>query len=230
MMSDEPPDKPDRGDIAQALAKALLNTVPIVGGSAAELLDLVRLPVMKRQHAWLADLAERLRALEAEGRLRVEDLPNNEAFVDAIVRALDSVRRTREQDKREALRNAVLNVALATTPEETLREMFLGFVEQFNAWHLRLLKAMDNPEAWAQVNRVRYEPALSSSLSAFIEAAFPELGGRGDFYALLWSDLRRAGLTNTDTTGLNVMMTESGWHPSRTSDLGKQFLRFIAEP
>jgi hypothetical protein len=223
-MSNEPPDKPGATDVAQALAKAMLSAVPVAGGPAAELLDLLRLPIMKRQHAWLADLAERLRALESNGRLRVEDLTQDEAFVDAIVRALESVRRPREQEKREALRNAVLNVALATTPDETLREMFLGIVEQFNAWHLRLLRAVDHPDAWAQVHTVRYDPGLSSPLSHFIEATFPDLAGRRDFYGLLWSDLSRAGLTNMGS------QSESSLTASLTSDVGKQFLTFVSEP
>ena len=141
--------------------------------------------------------------------------------------ALDAVKRTGDKEKRAALRNAILNVVLDQTPDETLQQIMLGLVDRLTAWHLRLLKAMDNPFAWAQAKSVNYQPAMTSSLDAFIEAAFPELRERKGFYGLLWAELGQAGLA---AGSLSTMMTDRGWQSSRTTEFGKQLLRFISEP
>lgn len=228
MAEQKPPDPPGTMDVVHAIAKAAVSVVPLAGGPAAELFDLLRIPAAKRQYTWLADVAERLKKLEGEKRLRIEDVVESDAFVSATIRALEAARRTSEDEKRAALRNAVLNVALAKSPDEALTQMFLDWIDRFAGWHLLLLKAFDDPPGWAKAHGVNYRPALSSSLSAFLEASFPELASRPEFYRLLWAELNQAGLTNTG--GLAAMMTENGWLASRTSDLGKQFLRFIEEP
>jgi hypothetical protein len=217
------------GDAAVAIAKAGLQSVPLIGGAAAELLaNVVTAPLERRRLEWLQQLGERLSRLEADGRLKVEDLREDEAFADVVLQASQVALRTSQREKREALRNAVINSALQLSPEESERQMFLQMIDRFTVWHLRLLKAFDNPPTWAKTNGVSYRPAMTSSLSGFLEAAFPELRNRRDLYDQVWSELGVAGLHATG--GLHTMMTETGWLASRTTETGKRFLRFIEDP
>jgi hypothetical protein len=105
--------------------------------------------------------------------------------------------------------------------------MFLQLVERFTPWHLRILKAFQNPLEWARTHQVNYRPAMTSSLTAFLLAAFPELRDREPFYQAVHGELGSAGLLSG---GLSGMMTETGWQAPRTTVRGNAFLRFIEEP
>ena len=69
---------------------------------------------------------------------------------------------------------------------------------------------------------------MIGSLSQILTSAYPELQNQRAFYDLVSKDLWNNGLMNTD--GLHAMMSASGTGASRSSDIGKQFLRFITEP
>ena len=229
--SNDPP-KATAGDVALKIATAATKgavSIALPGaGAVAELLDLVRTPLQRRQEDWLSDLAARLAALEEARRLDREHLGQDEAFLDAVARGIQAAMRTGQAEKREALRNAALNIALGTTPDEGERELFLDMVERFTAWHLRLLKAFQDPGMWARVHAVLYEPAMSSTRDAFLEAAFPELRSKSDFYSRVWSDLFQARLVNSDQLGVTASV--EAWKNRATTILGDRFLDFIAEP
>ncbi|MFK5283655.1 hypothetical protein ACI3PL_29180, partial [Lacticaseibacillus paracasei] len=61
-----------------------------------------------------------------------------------------------------------------------------------------------------------------------LTSAYPELQSQRALYDLIARELWACRLMNTD--GLHSMMTGSGTEASRTSDLGKQFIRFITDP
>lgn len=221
------PDKPGARDLAHVALKAAVSAVPIVGGPVAELMDLLQTPLQQRQYQFWAEIAERVAQLEADGRLRREDLPSSEIFLDAAARAASAAIRTGRAEKREALRNAVLNAALGSGPDESELQIFFDLVDRLTVWHLRILKAFRDPVRWAQDHNVDYRPALSSSRDAFLQRAFPELEARTSFYGRVWADLTQAGLVNG---GLSGMMTETGWRSPVTTEFGNRFLSFIEEP
>lgn len=221
------PARSKRAEVGIIATKAVTSAVPFVGGPVAELIDLLQAPLQKRQHEWWADLAERVVELEDDGRLRREGLAENESFLNAAARAASAVLRTGQREKREALRNAVLNVALDLSLDEAEQDMFLELVERFGVWHLRVLKAFENPAEWARTHQVNYHPGMSSSRGDYLEAAFPELANRKTFYGRVWADLTQAGLVSS---ALVVMMTERGWESAATTELGVRFLRFVEEP
>jgi hypothetical protein len=212
-------------DAGTAAARALVQLVPIVGGSAVELLNqAVAPPLERRRDEWMRAVAEGLEAAE----VRIADLGTRAELLDLFLQASTAAMRTSSEEKLEALRNAVVNSAIKAEPDQDERTIFVQLVDRFTPSHLLILGAFNDPLRWARDHAVNYQPAMSSGLDHFLEAAFPELRGRRDFYDVVWSDLYQAGLVNTD--GLHAMMSLSGWEPSRTSDVGKGFLRFIAAP
>lgn len=121
-MSDNPyaAPKPSKGDIGHALAKAGLSAVPVIGGSTAELFQLlVQPPLERRRAAWMERVAEGLKELEENG-LKLDDLKENEEFTSAVMQASQIAIRIHQQRKLEALRNAVLNVATGQAPDDAL--------------------------------------------------------------------------------------------------------------
>jgi hypothetical protein len=53
--------------------------------------------------------------------------------------------RNHHTEKREALCNAVLNVASGNAPQDNIQLMFLDFIDTLTPWHLRILHFFQNP-------------------------------------------------------------------------------------
>lgn len=224
----EPP-LPSLGDAAHAIARAGLSFIPVVGGPAVELLNtIVMPPLQRRREKWMRDVGEALQRLEAHGKVRLDGLSTNDDFVDTAVRATMTALRTSQEEKRAALRNAVLNAALPTAPDQAVQEMFVRWVEELTVWHLRILKLFQDPRAWAERKDIQYSGSMSTSLAQILETGLPQLRGRREFYDQVWNELHQRGLVNTSK--LQGMMTAEGALERRTTEIGDAFLRFISEP
>lgn len=224
----EPP-KPTIGDRLHTLARAGVGSIPLVGAAATELLNfLVAPPLEKRRRKWMESVGEALRALEQEGRLRLEDLQTNEVFIDTVMHASLVAVRNSQQDKIDALRNAVLNAALPSPPEESIQAIFLNLVDSSTVWHLRILRLFDDPPRWFNENgRGPLEPSMMP-LANLLEIAFPEMRGKRGLYDKIVKDLFADSLLGLDS--IHVGMSGSGVISSHSTPLGKQFLAFITKP
>lgn len=212
--------KDTKGDVVHALAKAGLSLIPFAGGPAVELFQLlVQPPLEKRRTEWMQAVGEKLQQLENNG-LNLEGLQTNEQFVSAVMHATQAAMRTHVAAKREALRNAILNVATGQAPDETVQHLLLTFVDDLTEMHLRILKVFHAP--------VPPQGLSMGGLSNVLEHCIPELRNRRDIYDQLWKDLYSRGLVNTD--GLHVTMSGSGLASRRTTGLGEALLQFTAEP
>jgi hypothetical protein len=228
MIGSSDPPKRTAGDVAHALAKGVISAVPFAGGPAAELFALVISPPLERRRdEWMNELAEALKVLEEEGRVTGERLRNSEQFITAALQATQIALRSGPGEKRQALRNAVLNSALPNPPEESEQQYFLRLIDDLTPWHLRILGLFADPEAWYE--RAGRTPQFSAgSLRALLEDAYPELRGRRDTYDQFWADLRARGLVTTDH--LHTMMTGGGLFHRRATTLGERFIKFVSSP
>lgn len=211
--------EPSKGDVAHALTKAGLSAVPIIGGPAVEIFQLlVQPPIEKRRRAWMAEIGEKLQELEAKG-LDLESLQNNEQFISAVLQASAAAIRTHRVEKLVALRNAVLNIAKGQGPEETVQHLLLSFIDTLSEMHLRILAFASAPAP---------SPGISAgALNQVLENNIPELSGHRELYDQLWRDLYSRGLISND--GLHVMMTGNGLAQRGTTTLGELLLQFISE-
>ena len=122
------------------LVKATASMVPVLGGLAAGLMEVVIGPQLeRRRNEWLNSLAERLAKLEQRvDGFRVADLADDPAFTSAMLQAGVIALRNHNAEKLAALRNAVLNVAVSSTPRRRAGTVHLAH------WHLYPL-APENP-------------------------------------------------------------------------------------
>jgi len=217
-ISDDLP-KRSKGDLAYSVLKTGIASVPIAGNAAAEFFQLlVQPPLERRRDEWMRDVSDRLRKLEEEG-LTIEKLQNNQQFVSTVMQASQISMRTHQQEKREALRNAVINSARAIFPDENMQQMFLNFVDDFTEWHIRLLKLFNAPPP---------VPGLSGGgLSTVLEHQYPQLQGQREFYDQVWRDLYVRGLVVTEHMHATIM--GRGLTQQQTTPMGVSFLSFISE-
>jgi hypothetical protein len=218
------------GDVAHTVVKAGLSAIPVIGGPLAELFAaVIEPPISRRRVQWIESIGNGLKILEEKvDGFKIEALSQNEMFITTVMQASQAAIRNHQKEKLEALRNAVLNAALPNAPEEDIQLMFLNFIDGLTPWHLRVLKFIDDPLEWGKSNNIPYLNLSSGGPSNVLEHTFPELKGRRDFYDLIVKDLFNRGLMNTES--LHGMMTEQGMYASRTTKMGKQFLKFITSP
>jgi hypothetical protein len=223
------PPKAKAGDAFHAVARAGLGAIPVAGAATSELLTaIVTPPLEKRRSAWMDEIGRALRKLEEKMGVVLESLQKKDQFIDVAVEASQIAIKSSAKEKREALKNAILNTALPNPPEESLQKMFLSFIDTLTVWHLRLLDLFNDPPAYIQRHDLQFGNISMGAMSHLIENAFPELNGRRDLYDLIWKDLYSRALVNTD--GLHTMMTGSGVVAKRTTEIGKLFLEYIKNP
>ena len=141
-------------------------------------------------------------------------------------------------NKRVALRNAIVNVAMSGAPGEVLHHMLLALVERVTHHHIMLLRCFAELDS-VGTSRDRL-PSLRQLRTALSHAVPLDKERR-----IVIDDLRRLGLIDRDYThyldkyDLDVpdmhlsIQLEAHLHVSplpKVTDLGVDFLHFIQEP
>ena len=217
--------KTSAGDVLHAVAKAGLNYVPVIGAAAAELFGLVVTPPLeKRRQAWMNEIADRIKALEGKG-INLEGLSQNEQFIDTILQATAFAIKTSDQEKLDALKNAVVNVALQEAPDKSKSQVFLALIDRFTVWHIKILSFFDNPKAWFEKAGKKPPTSYMGSMSGVLTTAFPGLAAEEELVNVIWDELHAVGFHRS--SGLKTMMSGDGALAERTTSLGKEFIQFI---
>jgi len=209
--------------------KAPLNTdglSTLNEATATEILGLILAPpITNRRIKLVTDIGQMLKDLEKENKIRLEDLLANDQFIDTVFQATSFALKTSEEEKIKAFKNAILNSALGHAPDKTISQIYLNLVDNFTTWHIRILHLVNDPESWFRNHQRAFPNYMAAGLNAVIIDAYPALKGQSELLNLIWDDLKRAGLHNSGSLG--TIMTGGGLLGSRTTDLGKKFLRFI---
>lgn len=184
-----------------------LITAPLLGSGREEWWEEVRL-----------ELNELHRRIDA---LTPEVLSKDKVFVAAMAQATQAALRTYEKEKREALKNAVVNVAVNAVVgtyidavvrppiRSDLELMFLNMIDNFTASHLQVLRHCAG-RSTESVERFRRDRDLS-------DQAIIDLLNRG-----LIKDTRPYAARGRDSFEALIV------HHWDVSPLGEQFLRFIS--
>lgn len=219
--------KNSAGDYVHAGVGAALSAIPLVGGSVAELFNLVIAPPLeKRRDEWLLRIYSSLTELQSkvEG-FKIENLTKNELFISVIMQATQLAVKNHQVEKLVALQNAVVNCASNISIEETEQLLFLKFIDDLSVWHLRILVYFENPNQWF-IDNGKEKFGSGTPRNALI-MAFSELRGRDGFIKVIIRDLYNDGLLIDEN--VNVNMSDSGVFASRTTDFGNEFLRYISQ-
>jgi hypothetical protein len=225
-METTPPRKSTGREIAERTAEAGLNAIPVIGGSlAVAFVTAVTWRLNQKREEWLEGLAEEVEELrERLGGVDLDTLVSDPRFSDAVVSAARTVEHTSQADKLEVLRNAVLNSVAPDAPDADTQAIFMSLVDRLTPTHLRMLTLWDNPPAWF-TSRGLPGPASSGSRVRTVEAALPELQGRGKLITLIASELKNAQLLAADMEG---MASDRGMMQRLTTEFGRQLVQFIS--
>jgi hypothetical protein len=221
------PEEKSGGDYAIIALKSGASAIPIVGGPAAELIGLINTPLEKRKVEWLNSLAKKVEELEKKGVFSATELQENQEFITAVTHATQIAIRSHEEEKLNALRNAVINTAKKLDVGRNMRMIFLSYIDLLSPWHLILLDFFRNPKNACSAKGIDVRKYYMGEVSQVLEDCFQELRGRRSFYDLISADLLSKGLISSD--GLHTTMSAGGMVEKRTTDIGDNFLHFISK-
>ena len=227
---DQPDSKPkkSKGDAVHTITKAGLSAIPLIGGSAAELFNaIIGPPIAKRQDEWIQGIANRLKKLEEKVKgLKLEDLSRKDSFITMMMQASQTAIRTHQQEKLEALQNAVLNSALLNAPEDDMQIIFLNLIERYSLSHIRMLKTYY--EADIEYSK-RKNLDLVYIVRGKLTAAFPDIMERLDFYYQFFNGLVVDNLVRSAYSGAPLLDNLKRFEGEITPT-GVQFMKFINSP
>jgi hypothetical protein len=206
-------------DWGLAAMTALISAIPLGGHMANEFMRLVGSPIERRRNEWMETMAAIVRRLEAES-LTIESLQENDQFISAVLQASVIAQRTHLKEKLDALRNALMNIAMGQAADEALHSAFLNYVDAFTEWHLKLLRFFQStPDARSNFNA---EEVLLQ--------AYPTLKDRPELVEAVIGDMTSRGLIDMGRMGGSNRIVGPMLAPKHTTPLGDRFLKFIAEP
>lgn len=204
-------------DHVHAIVKAAIASTPRWWAAAgAEIFSMViASPIEKRRDEFLEDLAWVVRETAARvDDLQPEKLAQNDAFVSAVCYAARIAMSTHQREKLEALRNAVLNVAISKSVNEEKHIVFLHLIEIFSVTHFEILRLFANRGLFppTRLKELRERRGLTDPMVI-------DLNDRG-----LLVDPRPYAARNRESPD---SLTLQHW---TLSPLGNDFLLFIAVP
>lgn len=197
MADDLTPPRKTIVDITHDVRGVLLRSVPIVGEPIARLVEwMMPSPFARGMDVWLAEVERSIRHLETQGAVVREDLRKDPAFMDVVLQASRAAYMTSKTDKREALRNTILNSALPNSPDDSTRQIFINILDGFTEWHVRILKFLAD-----YYQQPRTDP--SETTREGILRQYSELAVRRDFLDVIMNDLGKLALIkNSGTYGI----------------------------
>lgn len=160
--------------------------------------------------------------------LTEERLAKSEVFVSMLIETVDYAARTNVEEKLNALRNAILNVAAGPLTEDDQQTMFLAMINDFTPTHLRMLRFLQDP--LGEIRKSGFEVGIESNTPQLGTLnVFPDLNENAMFYAQCVRELFARGLLKDNKGWANMMQDKIGWG-KQTDAFGDLFLEFISSP
>ncbi|MFG1820380.1 hypothetical protein ACGFIF_41940 [Kribbella sp. NPDC049174] len=217
----QPPEEPTTELIDKLLAGAL-SSLPVAGGAAGAWYEyLMEGPYNRRLAEWRARITDVVNQLV----LKVERLLDNEVFLDAFIQSTRIAQTTHQQEKLEALRNALENSVAPDAPDVDEQARFFRLVDQFSARHILLLRwAQDHPSRRGGPVHDEQRP----NAAGIWGYPLPVLDGHDDLRTLLMDDLVSTKLVEAQAGFPRVIDLDDEYFVGEVTPLGRRFLTFIS--
>lgn len=201
-------------------AKAISELIPVGGTVSGILLELVKSPYQKRVEIWQIMVTDALNDLMTSG-FKIEDLKKNDEFIDIVLQTAAIAIRQHQEEKRQALKNAIIHSVNKDAPMFELQHLFLNYIDMFTLIHIKLLKFMQDP------SRISQQQFGFGGISHHLLKEIIELQNDRELLNAIWDDLYSKGLLSAEKSILDVTMTGSGIYTKRTTSLADKFIKYI---
>ena len=211
-------------DLGYQVIRGGLGAIPTAGGPLSVLYETVfSAPLDKRREQWLITLRVIVEELCSKVKeLSPEKLSQNETFVTVCLHASNIAIRTHQEEKLNALRNAVFNTVKDADVDENKKLIFVRLIDVFTPLHLKVLVFLSNPGAILNELHSRNHTSTQTyygGMRGIWEAAHPEYRGSDALIDIVMRDIY--------ASGLSFRQEMAGYSDPLLSKLGIEFLSFI---
>ena len=190
---------------------AIAGSPELVATGALAFFGSILSPILRRRsNQYLNSLHESIIELQKEFKeFKPENLSKNERFATAVVKTTQIALRTNQDEKREILKNAVINSVLKDTIEEDLQYVFINSIDVLTPTHINALQEFVNLKQTVDEDR-----AIMDII---------------DKYKEFISDLSSQGFLNFhDDKGGSILLEQAPYIPMYSiTEKGSKFLEFI---
>jgi hypothetical protein len=225
-------DKATRIGIASADSLIALSSgisVPLSGPLLEFYNAFVQSPQQTRLLVLLEEIIEKLSELEANSIVTLENLQNNDLFHSILIEATIVARKTHNQQKRNMLKNAVVNSVTNTSINDDFAALFVRYIDELTISHISLLEKMHSSAN--ELQKIEKFEELYESLVSTKE--------NKDTFKFLCEDLILRGLVRIsqgilnpndlyETDGETFEKEGEDNRPKvKITELGNEFLKFV---
>ena len=220
--------KPDKVDIAMAGLRATMNLLPGASFFDQYWATFLSTPLELRRASWFQELYERVKYLEEHRGIDISTLPDNPQFIDALLKITPLVQANSQNEKRQAFKNALTNIAIKASPGQTKTHLFLRLVDVLSVDHIRVLQFIDNPEKWCSERGITmpYFGGSTRSLPYIMNKVHCDVGDE-TVANMIFVDLYNNSLTASKIHTQLGSYTATDAARSQSSSIGREFLEFI---
>lgn len=233
--------KPTFSDIVYRSSRAGLSAVPFIGSALSEILGFaVETPIEKRKTKFMLALKSEFDKLKDKGSIDVKELVNNDEFIDVFFQVYDLALKNSQQEKLDALRNAVLNTALGIDVKRDEKMMFLSIINDLTPIHLKVLDLWYHSDNTVDLILVECEksvkgPTLPEDFGWYLKIDIKfyfVILKQLDMWNLLQHTDNRAhfGTIHNKAVREGIRTNILSAIEERRTSFGKRFLRFITKP
>lgn len=216
-------------EVARTTLDAAVSVVPGAGYAVGKVVErFIAAPLQKRRDEWFQCIGEGLQTLEARlDGFDPSQLDQNVDFVSAVFEATQGALKTVNEEKIEALRNGILNIAAGMTISEIVRGTFFSLIDRFSPAHFRVLRLLANPAGSPEMVK-QAEQTWAGAQIGVLRAALPEEMLAEDALKRILVDLDREGLASTGS--MFAMGTQGSLLAKRSTAIGDSFIKFVSDP
>lgn len=180
--------------------------------------------MQKNRDKFFNDLKKDLEKLEKDFDRKISNVLNNEKVLSAILEAYPIALKEYQEEKRELLRNAILNIAMDIDVKEDIRSIYLRYIDELSPSHIKILQYFRNPKEFLVKNNIDSESIYSISSRNLLGIFLPSMEEHLDQFV---TDLISRGLL---PRGEWVHAGTMDFMDPHITDRGHDFLKFVESP
>lgn len=223
-MIDKLPEK-SKSDTGYEIVRGIISIIPNAGPLSVLFENIFTSPLDKRKNEWFQSLANAIEELtDKVDSITPESLSKNEIFISVAMQATQIALRNHQQEKLNALKNAVKNSASNLSIDENKALMFTRIIDDMTPLHLLILKFLNAPNIIEQ----KLQDSTSSNIKHYygdnmgiFKEYYPELNSSRSIIEHIIKELYSKDFLHNDRA-LHTL-------GKMTSNFADEFLAFVSE-